>query len=420
LRALDDLTLEVDLENPLPYFLHLVKFYVAMPVPRHVIERLEAAGKSRDLWTRPEYIVSNGAYVVESARFRQFYRLRKNPRYWDAAHVKLERVRLSLIESYNTTLNMYEAGELDSIGSVVQLPAEFMDTLARQKDFRRAPFLASYFYWVNTKRAPLDDARVRNALRLSIDRATLVERVTRGGQLPSADLVPDGVSGYTGLRTKGFDPERARQLLREAGYGPDHPLPPITLTYNTTETHRQIAEAIQAMWRENLGVQIELENQEWTVFMKTMRSLNFQLARFGWIGDYPDPYTFLDILARQNGNNHTGWSDDRYEALLQRANQTSDPVTRLGLLHQAEQIAMDAAPLIPLYTYTCSELVKPYLMGHALNYERRHLFKYWWIDRRWYQGVPDTRLDDGFPPSPQLRAAAVESGAAAAAEAGGL
>ena len=414
-RALDDLTLQVDLEHPLPYFLHLVKFYVAMPVPRHVLERLKRAGQNPDLWTRPEHVVSNGAFVIESAKFRQYYRLRKNPRYWDAAHVRLERVRLALIDSYNTTLNMYEAGELDSIGSTVQLPAEFMETLKQQKDFRRAPYLATYFYWVNTTVPPLDDARVRNALRLAIDRPTLVERITRAGQLPSADIVPDGVAGYRGVHTPIFDPERARQLLRDAGYGPERPLPPITLIYNTTESHRQIAEAIQAMWRQHLGVRIELENQEWAVFMKTLRSHNFQLARFGWIGDYPDPYTFLDLLSRHNGNNHSGWWDARYEELLGRANQTREPAARFDLLQQAEQIAMDAAPLLPIYTYTRAELVKPYLKGHALNYECRHLFKYWWIDERWYHGIPDTSLPDGFPPEPQFLPVA-DSGEAGAVQ----
>jgi oligopeptide transport system substrate-binding protein len=397
-RALDDLTLVAELENPLPYFLHLVKFYTAMPVPRHVIERLAKAGKNTELWTRPEYIVSNGAYVLEAAKFRQYVWLAKNPRYWDVEHVRMDRVRLSLIESYNTTLNMYEAGELDSIGSQAALPSEFMDTLSTQKDFHRAPYMGNYFYWANTLAPPLDDPRVRNALRLAIDRKTLVEKVARAGQIPSADLVPDGLGGYVGLKTPLFDRERARQLLRAAGYGPGHPLPKITLTYNTGEGHKQMAEAIQAMWREHLGIDVELENQEWKVFLKSLQTHSFQIARMGWIGDYPDPNTFLELLTAQNGNNHSGWHDPNFEALLRRANTERDPGARLQLMQQAERIAMDAAPIIPIYVYTRSELIKPYLMGHVINYENRHLFKYWWIDERWYRGVPSSRLDAGFPP----------------------
>jgi oligopeptide transport system substrate-binding protein len=398
-RAEDDLTLSVDLEDPLPYFLHLVKFYTAMPVPRHVIERLAKAGQSTDLWTRPENIVSNGPYVVEAAKFRQYLRLAKNPRYWDAQHVRMPRVRLAMIDSYNTTLNMYEAGELDSIGASVGLPAEFMDTLAKQKDFHSAPQMASYFYWCNVQRPPLDDVRVRTALRLAIDRQTLVTKIMRGGQLASADLVPEGLAGYHGPHSPIFEPDRARSLLREAGYGPDHPLK-ITLSYNTSETHKQLAEAIQAMWQRELGIEVELENQEWNVFLKTVAAGSFQIARMAWIGDYPDPYTFLELLTPQNGNNHSGWSDPRYESLLKRANVTREPSARFELLRQAEQLAMDAAPILPVYTYTRAELTKPYLMGHAINYENRHLFRYWWIDRRWYNGVPNTRLPDGFPPSP--------------------
>jgi oligopeptide transport system substrate-binding protein len=397
-RASDPLTLVVDLENPLPYFLHIVKFYTAMPVPRHVIERLVKAGKNPDLWTRPESIVSNGAYVVEAAKFRQFLRLAKNPRYWDAAHVRLGHVRLSLIESSNTTLNMYEAGELDSIGSTVALPSEFMDTLSTQKDFARAPQVASYFYWINTKQPPLDDPRVRNALRFAIDRKTLVEKIARAGQIPSADLVPDGLAGYRGLASPVFDPARARRLLQEAGYGPGHRLPKVTLTYNTSEGHKQLAEAIQAMWRSQLGIEVELENQEWKVFLKTLQTGSFQIARMGWIGDYPDPNTFLEVLTSASGNNHSGWHDPNYEALLQRANATPDPSARLLLMRQAEGIAMAAAPIIPIYVYTRSELIKPYLRGHFINYENRHIFKYWWIDKRWYHGIPTTRLPDGFPP----------------------
>jgi ABC-type oligopeptide transport system substrate-binding subunit len=379
-----------------------------MPVPRHSIERLEKTGQNPDLWTRPENIVSNGAYVIDSAKFRQELNLRKNPRYWDAAHVRTSRIRCAIIESYNTTLNMYEAGELDSIGASLALPAEFMETLSTKHDFHRGPWLATYYYWVNVHQPPLDDVRVRTALRLAIDRKTLTDKIMRAGQIPSADLVPDGLSGYRGLHSPIFDPERARRLLREAGYGPEHPLPTITLSYNTSETHKQLAEAVQAIWHRELGIDVALDNQEWNVYLKRLRAHEFQIARHAWIGDYPDPYTFLDLLTGQNGNNHSGWSDPHYEALLKRANATRDVAARLALLRQAEAIAMDAAPLLPIYTYTRSEMIKPYLMGHAINYENKHLWKYWWIDRRWYRGVPTDRLPDGFPEPAKLIAADVK------------
>lgn len=412
IQALDDLTFQVDLETPLPYFLHIAKFYSTSPVPRHVIERLIREGKNPELWTRPEYIVSNGPFVLAEAKFRQSMVLARNPRYWDAAHVKLARIRISLIESNNTTLNMYEAGEIDSIGPNATLPAEFLDVLKQQKDFVSQPYNATYFYWINTKAPPLDDARVRNALRFAVDRKTLVERITRAGQLPSSDIVPDNLAGYEGLHSPIFDPDRARQLLREAGYGPDRPLPAIVLRYNTSESHKQVAEALQAMWRKHLGVTVELENQEWKVFLKSLNAHDFQIARMGWIGDYPDPYTFLELLSSHNGNNHSGWGSPEYDAMLDRANRALDPAQRLKVLREAEAIAMAAAPLMPMYTYTRSELIKPYLRGHVINYESRFIFKYWWIDERWYKGTPSELAPHGFPPQPSAAAGAGGAGGA--------
>ncbi|MEY4576828.1 MAG: hypothetical protein RL701_1531, partial [Pseudomonadota bacterium] len=324
-----------------------------------------------------------------------------NPRYWDVANVKMQTVRLAMIDSHNTVLNMYEAGELDSIGSVAALPAEFLDLLRTKRDFHSAPILSVYFYWLNTKTPGLDDARVRNALRFALDRESLVKNITRGGQVPSSDMVPAGLAGYTALNSPTFDPERARKLLHEAGYGPKHPLPQLSLRYNTSEGHKQVAEAVQAMWRQHLGLDVELENQEWKVYLKSLRTHDFQIARAGWIGDYPDPFTFLELLSSHNGNNHSNWANAEYDALLERANRQHDAKQRLDLLAQAERLLMREAPVIPMYVYTRSELIKPYLRGHAINNEARHLFKYWWIDTRWYHGVPTTELPDGFPPTPE-------------------
>lgn len=411
-KAIDDLTLRVELEDPLPYFLDLTTYYTTFPVPRHVIDRLARAGLNTDLWTRVEHIVSNGPFVLTEWRFRQFMTLRRNPQYWDRQAVKLERVRLNMVESNNTVLNLYATGELDYVGSSGQLPSEFLDHLSRFADFSNYPQLAVYFYWFNVKAKPLDDARVRRALSLAVDRAQLVKYVTRAGQIPSADVVPDGLAGYRALRSLIFDPVEARRLLKAAGYGPGRPLPTITLRYNTMEQHKLIAEAVQQMWKKHLGVDVQIENQEWKVYLKALNAKDFQIARFGWIGDYPDPYTFLDLLASGNGNNSSNWSDPRYDALLRRANRTQDPAARLAWLREAEALSKEAAPLLPLYVYTRAELSKPYLMGRFSNVQARTLMKYWWIDPRWYHGVPAQRADDVAPPRPS------RSGEPRAADAG--
>jgi oligopeptide transport system substrate-binding protein len=378
--ARDDLTLDVTLENPIPYFLNFLTFYSFMPIPRHLIDDLAARGIDPEFWTRPEHIVSNGPFQMTEWKFRQRMVFEKNPRYWDAANVHLQRVRLAMVESYTTALNMYAAGEFDWPGSNTALPAEFMDELARFRDFHRHPYLAVYFYWINTQTPPLDDPLVRRALSLAIDREALVTHVARGGQIPSAALVPDGLAGYEGIPLPLFAPADARRLLREAGYESPADLPPISLMYNTSEGHKQVAEAIQQMWKKELGIRVELENQEWKVFLANAEQMNFQICRMGWTGDYADPFTFLELLTTDCGNNHSGWSNPAYDALLQAANRASDPGLRLARLREAEELMLADQPLIPLYVYTRSQLIKPYVRGIEGNHQDRHPWKHIRID----------------------------------------
>ncbi|HET6345268.1 MAG TPA: peptide ABC transporter substrate-binding protein, partial [Myxococcota bacterium] len=251
-RALDARTLQVELEHPLPYFLSLVAYTTFKPVPRHVLDRLAAAHQEVDLWTRPEHIVSNGPYVLTSWHFKHYFTYERNPRYWDAQAVRIRKVKVYEVESANTALNLYRDGDLDWLGSNTPLPSEFLAHLEGFKDCHRDPMLSVYFYWLNTRQAPLDNVKVRRALSLAVDREALVKYVTRGGQLPSADLVPDGLAGYAGLKRPVFDPNAARTLLAEAGFPGGQGLKPITLIYNTSEGHKQIAEAVQGMWHKHL------------------------------------------------------------------------------------------------------------------------------------------------------------------------
>ena len=395
-RAVDDLTLVVELEDPLPYVLSFLTFYSFMPIPRHLLADLERRGIDEALWTRPEHVVSNGPYRLSEWKFRQRMVFDRNPRYWDAANVRLDRVRVAMVESYTTALNMYAAGEFDWPGSNTSLPAEFMDYLAGFKDYRRHPYLASYYYWINTKAPPLDNPLLRRALALAIDREALVRHVTRGGQIPAADLVPDGVAGYQALGRPLFDPEAARRLLAEAGYASGADVPAITLTYNTSEGHKQVAEAVQQMWKDVLGISVELENQEWKVFLSTAEMNNFQLCRMGWTADYADPFTFLELLTSACGNNHSNWSDPTYDRLLKEANREPDPATRLAKFREAEALALEQQPLIPLYTYTRTQLVKPYVRGIWGNHQDRHPWKYIWID----EASPAAPAADPPPPAP--------------------
>lgn len=397
-QAIDAKTLRITLENPIPYILHLLSFYTFMPVPRHLIERLEQQGVNPDLWTRPENVVSNGAYTLKEWKFRQFMRFEKNPHYWNAANVRTPEVKAYLVESYNTSLNMYRAGEIDFSGGNTALPAEFMDHLQQFKDYRYDPYVAVYLFWFNTAKPPLDQLEVRQALSLAVDREAIVKYVKRAGETPTADVVPKGLAGYQGLGSPIFDPEKARRLLADAGYPGGKGLPPITLIYNTSEGHKQIAEAAQQMWKDNLGIDINIENHEWKVYLKSVEMMDFQMARLGWIGDYPDPYTFLDLLLPNGGNNHSNWNDERFAEMLKEANQTIDTQARLDLLLKAERYAMAQQPMMPLYVYTKTTMIKPYVRGIWGNYMDRHLWKYVWIDERWYDGVPSEPAIDAPPP----------------------
>lgn len=396
-RAIDNLTLRLELNNPVPYFLNLLTFYSFMPIPRHVLEQLESAGQNTDLWTRPEHFVSNGAYVLKRWQFRQSMDFEKNPYYWDAAHVRTPSVHASMVESYNTALNLYFTGELDFPGGNTALPNEFMDELRQYKDFRSDPYLGAYFYWFNTKQAPMDDVNVRQAFSLAIDRNAIVQHVTRGGQIPSANLVPDGLAGYQGLKGVQFDPHQARQLLAKAGYPDGQGLPQVTLIYNTSEGHKQIAVAVQQMWKENLNVDVQIQNQEWQVYLSKLGQMDFQIARMGWIGDYPDPYTFLDLLTSYSGNNHSGWVDEHYDTLLQQSKTENDHQQRLEILQRAERHMIQQQPILPIYIYTRSQLVKPYVRGFWSNYMDRHPWKYLWIETNWHAGMEHSD-DDPAPP----------------------
>ncbi|MCA9213557.1 MAG: peptide ABC transporter substrate-binding protein [Planctomycetales bacterium] len=400
LEVADDYTLIVRLENAIPYLLEFLSFYTFMPAPRHVIEDLESKGINPELWTREDYIVSNGAYRMTDWQFRQYMEFAPNEHYWNRKHpglFKIQKVRLLGIENYNTCLNMYYAGQVDSPGPNTSLPAEFMDHLKQYKDFRSDPYLSVYVYWLNTAEPPLDNVHLRRALSLSIDRESLVKYVTRAGQQPTASFVPDGLAGYKSPDLPLFDPVKAKEELKEAGYADGAKIPPVTLIYNTSEGHKQIAEAIQQMWKEHLGAEITIENKEWNVYLGDMNAFKFQIARLAWNGDYPDPFTYLELFMTECGNNHSNWGSPKYDAMINEANRTLDRQKRLDIMQEAELLALEQQPLIPIYVYTRSTVIKPYLRGFWGNYQDHHPWKFMSIDERWYDEIPTEEIPNERP-----------------------
>ncbi len=385
IRAVDPYRLEIRLRHPVPYFLSLMGFYPFSPVPRHRVERYGFPE-----WTKPGKIVSNGPFVLQFRRIRDRIRLVKNPYYWNRDAVRLEVVDILAVESYTTNLNLYFTEQVDWIPTV---PPEVVAELRKRRpnEFRSFPLLGTYYYLLNTGRPPLDDVRVRRALAMAIDREQIVEKVVRGGQRPLQSMVPEIISryvpGYRPQQGPTFNVAEARRLLAEAGYPGGRNFPPIDILYNTSEAHQAIAELVQSQWQQHLGIKVGLRNQEWAAYLSSRRRGEFSVARAGWIGDYVDPVTFLDMFSGESPLNNTRWNNPEYNQLLEEARLERDPLVRLQLLERAERILMDELPAIPLYEYVSQNLVRPYVRGFFDNPKDFHPLKYIWIDQQLKQAI---------------------------------
>jgi len=376
LRAPDDSTFIVTLGAPTAYFLYLTQFYTALPVPRWTI------GQYGRRWTLPKHIVVNGAFALKEWRQNDHFTFVKNERYWDAAHVRLAGVIAYTVDDLNTNANLYKAGVLDWCPSGY-FPAPFVPYVRDYADFRHGDYQATYFYSINVTRKPLDDVRVRRALNLAVDRDAIAYQLLKRSRDPWGNITPRGYPGYPqppGLR---FDPERARAWLAQAGYPGGRGFPKIQILFNTSDDHRRIAEALQAMWKRELGIDVELSNQEWGSYLQATTGMKYDIARRSWIGDYLDPNTFLSCWVTGDGNNRTGWGDPRYDAMLARAARDLAPAHRLATLARAESLLLADGPVIPVYHYATNELIKPYVHGIYQTPLDIHPLTYVWMDSTW-------------------------------------
>ncbi|WP_198953765.1 peptide ABC transporter substrate-binding protein [Rhodopirellula sp. MGV] len=363
-QAIDDKTFVVQLEYSVPYFLYLSAYYPLYPVKQECVETFGA-----QMWTKAENIVSNGPFRLKFRRLRDRVRVEKNSEYWNVDQVGMNTIDFVSLESQNTALNMYETGQLQWIND---LPTSVLEELRKRDDFHSAPKLSIYFYKLNHAVPPLDDIRVRQALSMAINRRQIVEEVTKAGQLPAFSVVPPGLAGYKGVKGLGEDVDKAKQLLAEAGFPGGRGFPKLTLMYNTSETHRPIAEVIQQQLQNNLNIKIELQNMEWGSFTETVQMENYQMARYGWVGDYPDPNTFLDLWVTGNPQSNTNWSNKEYDRLIAESGEEQDPAKRLELLRQAEEILATELPVIPIYFYTSAEMCNPNVLNFAPTAQDLH------------------------------------------------
>lgn len=357
--APDPLTLRFKLHSPAPFLMEALKHYSWFPVHLPTLAKFGDPTRRGSAWTRPENLVGNGPFILKEWRANQRITVTRSPTYWDRTAVKLETINFFPTESIDTEERMFRTGQLDRTN---ELPNTKIDTYKRDfaASYRQDPYYGVYFFRVNVTRPPLNDPRVRRALALALDRESLVKNVTRGGQTPAYNFCPPSPQFTSQARIAG-DLAEARRLLAEAGFPAGRGFPKVSLLYNTSENHRAIAEAVQQMWRRQLGVEIVLTNQEWKVYLDSQDTLSYDLARAGWIADYTDPNTFMDMWTKGGGNNDTGWSHPGYEDLLQRSCAATNDADRFALYQQMEKILAEELPIIPVYFYTRVFAVNPKL-----------------------------------------------------------
>ena len=342
---------EVKLDHPTPFFLDLCAGPTLAVVSRRLIEQ------SGDRWLMTRPLAVSGAYQLDIWHINDKIRLRKNPRYWDAAHTQSEVVDILPIGSAMTALNLYVTGAADIVWDKELVPADLIDVLRGRPDFHSFDYLATYFFRFNVTRKPWDDSRVRRALALAIDKQRIVEKITRAGEKIANHLTPPGTDDYTPPAGLEYNPARARQLLAEAGYPGGQGFPARRYLFNaaaggSAKMHEKIAIELQHMWRQELGITVELQRLEWKVLLAAQSALDYDISRSSWVGDYNDPNTFLDLFMTDNGNNRTGWKNARYDQLMRQANAEADPGTRRQWLRDAETILVqEELPIVPLFFY---------------------------------------------------------------------
>jgi oligopeptide transport system substrate-binding protein len=379
-RAIDDKTLEITLAGPAPFFLGQLTHYTAYPVPKHVV------GKHGKNWIKKENIVSNGAYVLDEWVPNSHIKLAKNPKFYNAASVSIDTVILYPQEDRTAVQRRFRAGEIDV---ATDFASDQIDWLKANlpNETRIAPYLGIYYYPINTRKPPFDDKRVRQALSMAIDRETIVDKVMKTGEIAAYSFVPPGTLNYgepSYASFKGMSQAdrvaRAKDLLGEAGFGPDKPLKS-QLRYNTSENHKRIAVAVAAMWKK-LGVDVELYNSEVKVHYADLKQGNFDVARAGWIADYNDPQNFLYLLESRTGaHNYGGYNVKAFDELMDKASRTADLEARAELLAKAEAVAMQDQPIMPIYYYVSKNLVAQHVKGWQDTVNDIHRWRYLSIEK---------------------------------------
>lgn len=362
-QAVDPLTLRIEMEQPTIYFPNLTSFFIFRPVPRQSI----AAYKER--WARPGSMVSNGAFrLVEHVPYHQVV-MERSQTYWDRERVKLNKLYFLPITDFSQNINLYQAGEMDvMVGGA--LPRPLLSELRKHRDYHVDGKFITYYLAFNCKRGPFNDARLRQALSLSINRRDLAVRFLRGDGEPASSFVPPGIPGYCSPAPR---TQAAPDLTG---------LPPLTLHSMTREPDRTVIEVLQSMWSAR-GIRVELQSEESQTFLARLRRHDFGLAVARWGGDYLDPTTFLNLNNGPNPQNYSDWDDSEYRAQMRRAAVEADAARRYRLLAAAEARLLQQTPIAPLFHTGLQYLRKPWVNGWESNLQDLHPLKYVSVDRTW-------------------------------------
>lgn len=349
-KALDDHTLQVTLSTPVPYFLSMLPFWTFYPVDSKVAQ-------ANPKWaTDAATYVGDGPFVLKTWDHQQKVVLQKNPNYWNKDAIQLNQITGVMVSDANTMYQMYKSGQLDMD---LAPPVDLVPQLIQNKQAMVQPMTGTFFLDLNTKNPPFNNENIRKAFSMAINREQLTKDVLQGGQFPALAFDPPGLPGTDGgdFRKQGGnliseDPTQAKQLLQkgmqELGITQ---LPPLTFKYNTLESNKKVAEALQQMWQQNLGVNVTLQNEDWKVYLDDLKKGNFQFGRLGWIDTWLDPSNILDLAKSNFGANYSGWSNPQYDQLVNDAEQNMDSQKRMDEMHKAEQTLMNSMPIIPVYFY---------------------------------------------------------------------
>ncbi|MHB1654504.1 MAG: peptide ABC transporter substrate-binding protein [Desulfitobacteriaceae bacterium] len=377
-KAVDDKTLKVTLNAPTPYLPSLVSMFTFYPVNKKAVEK-----DPLKWYSDPSTYISNGPFILKTWQHNQKIELVKNPHYYGANETKLDGINFVMVNDYNTAYQMFQSGDL----SVVAPPVDMLKKVIAEKTATVAPYLGTYMFEFNTKKPPFNNAKIRKAFGMTIDRNQIIQYVLQGGQKAAFGYVPYGEPSINGdFRQEGGDlfkedAVQAKQLLtegmKEAGYTT---LPPITFSFNTNDTNQKIAQAVQQMWKNNLGVDVKLQNEEWKVYLDDMKKGNYQFGRMGWIGAYLDPMAFMDRYESTSAKNYTFWNNPEYDKLVEKAKFSGDQKERMQAMHDAEKILMAEMPMSPVYFYNQIYLIKPNVKGVVIPSTMNPVFRWAYVE----------------------------------------